>query len=507
MKKDDKIEWEFIVDRAYLPLSFSFAVHINNKRLLKKYIDIQDSSIDGVLFIPNDIFWTKGTLNEVADAQIKHHKKEGNKYLWEMAEICEERGDKLIKDLNDKITGRDIYNLSKEEVLNIFEWAVGELKDFSLFLTIPLSLESYLDEQMQSIVKPVVDKDSAQKIIAKLLLPLKINESSKENIELLKLSLIACNDKDIKNILLGNKNNIVSSLETGHENFLKSIDEFIKKYGWVHTRWLKGNPVTRKDVLNRISEALKGNPEEKLKESQEYREKVLKFVNDFVDKYNLSDVQKDTIMLIKEYVFIRTYRTDTLNMAFGIITPLLKRVAEVLELSIDDILYHSESELIDKLKGGNVNVDISARKKNWAIMRIGDNDYRVYTGEDEVNTLIREQGISRGVDNVEKITGNSAFKGKAKGTVKIVLEPGDVEKVEKGDVLVAVMTFPSYIAAMERSSAFITDEGGILCHASIIAREMKKPCIIATKIATKVLKDGDEVEVDADNGVVRVIKK
>ena len=60
---------------------------------------------------------------------------------------------------------------------------------------------------------------------------------------------------------------------------------------------------------------------------------------------------------------------------------------------------------------------------------------------------------------------------------------------------------------MKKASAFITDEGGITCHASIMAREMKKPCIIGTKIATQVLKDGDLVEVDAQRGIVRILKK
>ena len=69
--------------------------------------------------------------------------------------------------------------------------------------------------------------------------------------------------------------------------------------------------------------------------------------------------------------------------------------------------------------------------------------------------------------------------------------------------MVAVMTFPNFVQAMERASAFVTDEGGILCHAAIIAREMRKPCITGTKIATKVLKDGDLVEVDADKGIVK----
>ena len=54
-------------------------------------------------------------------------------------------------------------------------------------------------------------------------------------------------------------------------------------------------------------------------------------------------------------------------------------------------------------------------------------------------------------------------------------------------------------------SAIVTDEGGIMCHAAIIARELKKPCIIGAKVATKVLKDGDLVEVDAEKGIVRLV--
>ena len=60
---------------------------------------------------------------------------------------------------------------------------------------------------------------------------------------------------------------------------------------------------------------------------------------------------------------------------------------------------------------------------------------------------------------------------------------------------------------MKKAAAFVTDEGGIICHAAIIAREMKKPCIIGTKIATEVLKDGDLVEVNANHGVVTVLKR
>jgi pyruvate, water dikinase len=97
--------------------------------------------------------------------------------------------------------------------------------------------------------------------------------------------------------------------------------------------------------------------------------------------------------------------------------------------------------------------------------------------------------------------------GKVSATVKIVNVASDMDKMKLGDIIVSVATTPEIVKAMKKASAFITDEGGITCHAAIVARELKKPCIIGTKIATKVLKDGDLVEVDANRGEVKIIKR
>lgn len=93
--------------------------------------------------------------------------------------------------------------------------------------------------------------------------------------------------------------------------------------------------------------------------------------------------------------------------------------------------------------------------------------------------------------------------GYGKGRVKIVLSRNDFNKFKDGDILVVPMTTPEFVPLMKKAAAIITDEGGISCHAAIISRELGKPCIIGTKIATQVLKDGDMVEVDADRGVVK----
>lgn len=93
------------------------------------------------------------------------------------------------------------------------------------------------------------------------------------------------------------------------------------------------------------------------------------------------------------------------------------------------------------------------------------------------------------------------------GRVKIVENKEELSKISKGDIIVSPMTTPEYAPIFKKVSAIVTDEGGITCHAAIVSRELKIPCIIGTKIATKVLKDGDLVEVDAEKGMITIIKK
>lgn len=106
-----------------------------------------------------------------------------------------------------------------------------------------------------------------------------------------------------------------------------------------------------------------------------------------------------------------------------------------------------------------------------------------------------------------EIKGDVAFPGIVKGKVVIHLSWTGTTEIEEGDILVTGMTNPQMIPLLKKSAAIITDEGGITCHAAIISRELRKPCIVGTKNATQVLKDGDLVEVDANHGVVHIIEK
>lgn len=127
-----------------------------------------------------------------------------------------------------------------------------------------------------------------------------------------------------------------------------------------------------------------------------------------------------------------------------------------------------------------------------------------YTKNPKEYLLLVEPSFFDVKSEIKGVIGNP---GKVKGKVRLI-QSKDISSVifEKGEILVAVSTNPALIPIMKKAAAIVTDEGGALCHAAIISRELNIPCIIGTKIATQVLENGDIVEVDADEGIIRIVK-
>ncbi|MBR9707248.1 MAG: hypothetical protein GOV15_02325 [Candidatus Diapherotrites archaeon] len=104
---------------------------------------------------------------------------------------------------------------------------------------------------------------------------------------------------------------------------------------------------------------------------------------------------------------------------------------------------------------------------------------------------------------MEKILeGIAASGGIAEGKARVVLDPENAGDFEFGNILVTPKTTPEYTSILLKAAAIITDTGGMLCHASIIARELGVPCVVGTKNATTTVKDKDQIKVDGDKGVI-----
>ena len=104
------------------------------------------------------------------------------------------------------------------------------------------------------------------------------------------------------------------------------------------------------------------------------------------------------------------------------------------------------------------------------------------------------------------VKGLPASPGMAAGKCHVITDPKDIDTFKEGEVLVTTMTSPDWVPAMKKAVAIVTDAGGMTCHASIVSRELGIPCVVGTKSrsveATGVLKTGQDITIDARNGII-----
>jgi len=212
------------------------------------------------------------------------------------------------------------------------------------------------------------------------------------------------------------------------------------------------------------------------------------------------------VQTVQEAVYFRNFRGEKLYESSRYLRPLLQEIAKRLSVSEKELVYLTTCEmrkLLELKKTADKQV-IHQRMESFAFLT-NVNDNGVITGK-ELEAARKCVTISEAPDRGSMIVkGQTGFAGKVQGLVCLVNDLKDLQHVKEGCILVTPSTTPAYVPVLSKISAIVTNEGGILCHAALISREMKIPCVIGTKNATRILKDGDMVEVDADNGIVRKV--
>ena len=194
----------------------------------------------------------------------------------------------------------------------------------------------------------------------------------------------------------------------------------------------------------------------------------------------------------KEHTLLAIYYLDS----------TLQKIANLSDCNLEKLRWLGPSELrVDD--NGCIDISIvKKRKKGFAFLNSNNEDgVLIGKGWSRIKQLIQNKG-----KKVSELSGITGSLGRAIGKVKVCMTISHLGKVEKGDILVTSMTRPEFVPVMKKVSGVITDEGGITCHAAIVCRELKIPCLIGTKNATKILKDGMEIELKATHGIVKIIK-
>ncbi|MCK4589846.1 MAG: hypothetical protein KAT77_05350 [Nanoarchaeota archaeon] len=320
-------------------------------------------------------------------------------------------------------------------------------------------------EVLERIVKEAIEK------------PLKKNFISKYNIELNEIK------KKIKEESI-RKSDFDKIKE--YPEIFEMINKFLKEFSWIKIFHFQGDCLSYDDFMEELKESL----DIETKEQEE------------------SNIE-EAIWILRYLIFLRTHIAESNAYAGAVLKPTLEKLAKKFGLTYEDITFmtHNEvKEMIDKKVMPITKEEIKDRRENgFACINLND-EYYFFSGR-ELKYLLAFYKEFAGEEKVETdfLKGTAANGGFVKGVAKVVTNVNEFHKLEKGDILIANSTTPNYMPIMGKAAAFLTDEGGITCHAAIVSREMGKPCIIGLKKATKVFNDGDMIEVDANKGIVRKI--
>ncbi len=235
-------------------------------------------------------------------------------------------------------------------------------------------------------------------------------------------------------------------------------------------------------------------------EEQEINEKQL------FDLLNPTVEEEHFLKIAPYMIFFKDWRDDLRRKQAYSWNFFFTSLAKHFGIAYNDLGYLMLDEITSAIAKNSFPTDLVAKRKKYgcivtknfatnAIVATTDIPQRYQTIADEVEQTL----------NQHEIKGLTAQPGKIRGKAIIVETYHDLKKIEDGCILVANTTHPNYLPAMHKAIAFVTNEGGVVSHAAIVARELKKPCIVGTKNATKILQNGDLIEVDADNGIVRLV--
>ncbi|MDD4271658.1 MAG: PEP-utilizing enzyme [Patescibacteria group bacterium] len=335
--------------------------------------------------------------------------------------------------------------------------------------------------------------------------PEKESFAQKEELEMLAiLELIMADRTACKIFKQKDLIKIESQLKNINKKLYNKIIAHYKKWRWAPYTYI--GPAYNLDYYLSIWSSLirqKVNPKKEVRRLIAARENTIKRRNQLIKILNLNKKEIKIFDVAAQIIWLKALRKDVLFYGIYIHDKILKELGRREGFSLMQMKYVAGQEIKNYKK---FSPDELNQRYKFSVMFSRRGKIKIYTGE-QAKIFLKKQKLEKIIiKKSSELKGTVAFIGKAKGQVKIINLPEEMHKMEEGDIMVAHSTFPSLVSAMKKASAIVTDDGGITCHAAIVARELKIPCVVGTKIATQVLHDGDLVEVDADKGIVKILK-
>ncbi len=393
----------------------------------------------------------------------------------------------------------DMFHSNLTERLKIYLRTIGvtedKINEYFVLLTQPTkkSLIQIEHEEFLKIAIKIQKDKYHEKIFNELFKKFKEHETVKFGYQTHSLEYEKLFEKTVEKIK--------DKIEPG---IYRLIQKHYEKYFYVSHMWV-GEVSSFEYYLKELVKLIGSgaNLEVNYRKKQKELATTLKKRQELIKKLKIKEPWLTIFNGFGDFMVTKIYRRFAQIYALYKMEYILKEIGKRLKLNLKEVRFMLPEEVEKALLSGKINRREIKQRTKYCIYYVERGKDIIFIGEKAKKLAkITERKIEEAVE----IKGQTGCVGKATGIVKLIYRPKDMARMNKGDILVSIATDPDIVPAMKKAAAIVTEQGGVTSHAAIVSRELNIPCVIGTKIATKALKDGDLVEVDANKGIVRKLK-
>lgn len=287
------------------------------------------------------------------------------------------------------------------------------------------------------------------------------------------------------------------------------LHRHVRKWWWKDLGWGQYIPMTEQTLRQNVQCAASTTVSRE-QNHREARERRILLAKKRQLIKTLPKRLRQLLTIFETLAALHDYRKEVQMKMMGAAMELTRAIAVRRHVSLSMMSYFLPHEILALAKGRPLSLQHIRKRLGSFWCATTPHGIEFFTGQAAMRR-IRRAALYTTTEKSDAplfLQGIGASPGKITGEVRVGLEPKIVNgTIRQGEILVTGQTSPDFLPAMKKAGAVITDEGGITSHAAIVSRELGIPCIIGTKAATQLLSTGDVVEVNANHGTIKVLKR
>jgi len=433
--------------------------------------------------------------------EIKGRLKKDKNYLKEMRKQAKKEL-RVSTKIIEKVKKLGIRKLSNEKFLELFR-KINDAYPYTLatnHIIEPFSIktEERVKELLLARLEELGQESNFSRHLSILTTPTEKSEIFKAARNISKI-IDSIKSKNLLGLFRKDTALIIRELKK-YPGIEKSLNEHSEKYFWIASSYARAPIAGIQFFINDIKRHLK----EHEKQGKDFVTKEEK--NRLIKKLGIKGELADIIGQIDFVMIWQDERKKEMLSHCCYVDMFAKEAAKRFSLKHENILYLLPKEITEKNLKTLTDDKLAERRKGCIVIYVKDKPEIMHYGAD-YGAIMKQLKKHDAGESVDEIRGVCASIGKVVGRARICKSLDDIATFNEGEVLVSSMTRPEFMSAIRKSVAIVTDEGGITCHAAIISRELGIPCVIATKIATKKIHNGDLLEVAANHSRIIILEK